>query len=374
MAVTVTDRAARESREQTYLVDCDVHPLIKDTSVLAPRLSKRVARRVFHGNVGKFARDPNRIPHPSNGLRLDAFPPGGGLPGSDAAFAREQWMDPYDISAAVLIPVQTGVVIPWGDERAANEFISAFNDHLIEEWYGLDPRYRVTVSVSPHDAVAAVKEVERLADTPGVVGVFLPPASVALGRRHYFPLYELAESLGLPIVVHPTGAEANLVSATWVAGGLPRTYPERHSLLFQPGQGMLTSMIFGGVFDAFPKLKFVMSEYAFSWAPGLAARMDLAWERGDRELAGIEKAPSDYIRENVRFTTQPIDEPIDRRDLWALLEMVDADRTLLFSSDYPHWDTDDPTVTLKSQLPSHLRERVAWQNAVETFGAHRLGL
>src|SRR5262249_28742517 len=165
-------------------------------------------------------------------------------------------------------------------------------------------------------------EVERLAESPGICGIFIPPASVALGRRQFFPLYELAERLELPIVVHPTGAEANLTDATWIAGGLPRTYPERHSLLFQPGQAMLASMIFGGVFDAFPRLKFVLSEYGFSWSLPLALRMDEAWEQGDRELAGIELAPSEYISRNVRFTTQPVDEPIDRRHLLTLTQAI----------------------------------------------------
>ena len=354
------------------LVDADVHPLINDTSILAKKMSVRARRRVFSGNVGKFARDPNRIPHPSNGLRLDAFPPRGGQPGSDPAFALEQWIDPHGISAAVLIPVQAGVVIPWGDERVAEEFISAFNDHLLEEWYGLDQRFRVTISISPHDPSAAIREVERLADVPGVVAIFIPPANIALGRRQYFPLYELAQEKGLPIVVHPTGAEANLHAATWVAGGLPRTYPERHSLLYQPGQGMLASMIFGGVFDAFPRLKFVLSEYGFSWSLPLGLRMDEAWRRGEKELAGIERAPSEYISRNVRFTTQPIDEPGDRRDLWAVIDAMDVS-TLLFSSDYPHWDTDDPTVALRTMLPARVRDQVAWRNAVDCFGG-RLGL
>jgi predicted TIM-barrel fold metal-dependent hydrolase len=366
--------AGQATREQrSLLVDCDMHPLIRDTGVLAPRMSKRVARRIFGSHVGTFARDPNRIPHPSSGLRLDALPPSGGPAGCDPAHALEQWLDPYGIDAAVLIPVQSGVVIPWGDERAAVEFISAFNDHLLEDWHGLDNRYRVTISIPPHDPAAALREVERLADVDGVCAIFVPHASVSLGRRQWWPLYEFAAAKGLPIVVHPTGAESNLVEAPWVAGGLPRNYPERHSLLLHPGQGMLTSLVFSGVFDAIPGLTVVLSEYGFSWVPSVTMRMDDAWERGDRELAGIERAPSAYVRDHLRFTTQPLDEPADRRDLWKILELMDADRTLLFSSDYPHWDTDDPDLILRTRLPHHLRDRIAWRSAAETFGA-RLGL
>lgn len=355
------------------LVDCDLHPLIADMRVLGPRMSERAARRAFGGHLGTAARDPNRIPHPTGGLRLDSVPPGGGPAGSDPAFARDQWLDPYGISAAVLIPVQAGTVIPWGDEPAAREFISAFNDHLLEEWHGLDARYRLAISIPPNDAEGAVREAERLVDAPGVVAINVPLAGVNMGRRHFFPLYELAESADLPILVHPTGAEGNLLTAPWVAGGLPRTYPERHSLLLQPGQSLLASLVFGGVFAAFPRLRVVLVEYGFSWVPPMVWRMDDAWAAGDRRLAGLERPPSAYVRDNVRFTTQPVDEPDDISQLWRLLEMMDAGRTLMFSSDYPHWDTDAPKVTLTARLPQHLRERIAWRTAAECFGT-RLGL
>jgi uncharacterized protein len=336
-------------------------------------MSKRVARRIFGSRVSASSRDPNRIPHPTNGLRIDAFPPGGGPPGSDPAFALEQWIEPQGISAAVLMPVQSGTVVSWGDEEAANEFLAAFNDYLLDDWTGLDSRFRVAISVPPHDAVAAVREVERLADVEGVAAIFVPLASVSMGRRQWWPLYEAAESLGIAVIAHPHGAEGNAVEAPQLAGGLPRTYPERHSLLAHPGQSMLSSLVFSGVFDAFPRLQVVLSEYGFSWVPAHSLRMDEAWERGDRELAGLEHAPSEYVRRNVFFTTQPLDEAPDRRQLWMLLDEMDAGHTLLFSSDYPHWDTDDPQLTLATKLPAHLRDRIQWQTALELFG-DRLGL
>src|ERR1700759_5306785 len=113
MAATV-DAAAQDIEQGYALVDCDVHPLIADIGGLRPHMSKRAVRRVFGEQVQVYARDPNRIPHPTSALRLDARTPSGGPPGSDAAFALEQWIDPHDIAAALLIPIQSGLVIPWG--------------------------------------------------------------------------------------------------------------------------------------------------------------------------------------------------------------------------------------------------------------------
>src|SRR3954447_14973585 len=138
------------------LIDCDVHPIVADVSVLRPNMSERAARRAFGADVPVYSRDPNRIPHPSSGLRLDALTPSGGPPGSDPAYALEQWIDPCGIAAAVLVPVQAGVMIPWGDERVGTEFLNALNRHFLAEWVGLDSRYKATISVSPYDVPGAV--------------------------------------------------------------------------------------------------------------------------------------------------------------------------------------------------------------------------
>jgi predicted TIM-barrel fold metal-dependent hydrolase len=374
MAGSVVDRAAGRSGEQGYaLVDCDVHPLIGDVGSLRKHMSQRAVRRVFGEQVQVYARDPNRIPHPTSGLRLDAVTPSGGPAGSDAAFALDQWIDPYDIAAALLIPIQSGLVIPWGDEAVGNEFVAAFNTYFMDEWVGLDSRYRLCISVSPYDVAAAVAEVERLAAEDGVAGIFVPHGAVGLGRRAYDPLYEIAQDKGLPVVLHPTGAEGNLYDGPRLAGGLPGTYPERHALLLQPGQAILTNMIFGGVFERFPDLKLVLSEYGVTWAGPMMWRMDRAWELGDRELAGLTRAPSETVRRSVRFTTQPLDEPPVPSQLHDALELMHAGETLMFSSDYPHWDTDDPRLIMKSRLPAHLRKPIAQDTALACFGA-RLGL
>ena len=369
----LTDAAVSSSEEGYALIDCDVHPLIGDIGGLRKHMSSRAARRAFGERVQVFARDPNRSPHPTTGLRLDARPPSGGPPGSDAAFTLAQWIEPYDIAAAVLIPIQSGLAIPWGDEATGNEFISAFNRYFIEEWVELDSRYRLCLSVSPYDIAAAVQEVQRLGDEPGICGIFIPAGAVSLGSRHYDALYELAVAKALPIVLHPTGAEGNLYDGPRLAGGLPQTYPERHGLLLEPGQSLMTSMIFGGVFERFPDLKVVLSEYGVTWALPMMWRMDRAWELGDRELAGLSIAPSETVRRNVRFTSQPLDEPPLPQQLWDILDLMHAGETVMFSSDYPHWDQDDPRLIMGSRLPAHLRGPIGHETAMACYGK-RLGL
>jgi hypothetical protein len=76
----------------------------------------------------------------------------------------------------------------------------------------------------------------------------------------------------------------------------------------------------------------------------------------------LKRKPSEYVREHFWFTTQPIDEPDEARHLRSLIEWVGIDR-LLFSSDYPHWDFDDPRFAFKTPLTEVERKKIFSTNA-----------
>ena len=96
-------------------------------------------------------------------------------------------------------------------------------------------------------------------------------------------------------------------------------------------------------------------------------RLDKNWEALRDEVPWVKRLPSEYIIDHVRFTTQPFLEPRKREHLHAMLDIVNAERTLLFSSDYPHWDFDDPMRAL-NVIPEPARSRIRSGNAVELYG------
>jgi predicted TIM-barrel fold metal-dependent hydrolase len=71
--------------------------------------------------------------------------------------------------------------------------------------------------------------------------------------------------------------------------------------------------------------------------------------------------------DHVRLTTQPIEEPPNAGDLAQVLAMMAADRTVMFSSDYPHWDNDDPRRILR-RVDAATRERIFGGTAAELYG------
>jgi uncharacterized protein len=68
------------------------------------------------------------------------------------------------------------------------------------------------------------------------------------------------------------------------------------------------------------------------------------------------------VRENFWFTTQPSEEPDNAKHLRSVLEWIGIDR-LLFSSDYPHWDFDDPRFAFKTPLTEAERKQLFNSNA-----------
>jgi len=85
------------------------------------------------------------------------------------------------------------------------------------------------------------------------------------------------------------------------------------------------------------------------------------------EVPRLKKLPSEYILGNCYFSTQPIEEPDNRQHLIQMFEMLHAQKTVIFASDYPHWDFDNP-LTVLSFLPQAMRRRIFVDNVVEFFG------
>ena len=120
------------------------------------------------------------------------------------------------------------------------------------------------------------------------------------------------------------------------------------------------------MFERFPRLKVVIVEGGFAWLPALSWRLDKLYERMRSEVPHLKRRPSEYIREHIWVTTQPMEEPQDAGQLWDVIEWIGADR-LLFASDYPHWDFDDPFRAFPAGLPRQRQEQILAGNARDVY-------
>jgi predicted TIM-barrel fold metal-dependent hydrolase len=81
-----------------------------------------------------------------------------------------------------------------------------------------------------------------------------------------------------------------------------------------------------------------------------------------------EAVAGETVREHMRFTTQPLDEPDSRGKLMQALDLLDGlEDMLMFATDYPHWDFDRPDLVSR-RLPESWREKVVSENARALYG------
>ncbi len=154
------------------------------------------------------------------------------------------------------------------------------------------------------------------------------------------PLWARAQEAGIALVFHVGGGMA--MDATYKQNGLP---PVRD---FTGGDGNFTSvsymyisespmqslatMIFDGVFERFPRLKFGVIEMGAAWVPGWMRSMDSAAEafrKNESRLQKLSLKPSEYVQRQIRATPYP-HEPAG----WIVKNA--GPQVCLFSSDYPH--------------------------------------
>ena len=76
----------------------------------------------------------------------------------------------------------------------------------------------------------------------------------------------------------------------------------------------------------------------------------------------LDRLPSEIVFEHVYLTTQPMEEPDRPEHLHMMVQMFPADRMLLFSSDFPHWDGDTPDFAAR-HFPASLRDGVMYKTA-----------
>jgi predicted TIM-barrel fold metal-dependent hydrolase len=335
---------ARPAAASLGLVDCDIHPRVRDLSEFRPFLFEAAWHRLvtygIHARHG-FAKGypfPKAVPL---ACRRDAWPPSGGPPASDLPFLREQLLDRYGIDVGVLNPLQPSGQGDVNDGLSA-ALARAVNEWQLAHWVDHEPRLRASIVVPYEDGAASAAEIRRWAGDRRFCQVLLMSRTAEpLGRQRYWPIWEAAAEAGLPVGIHAFGYSGHAMTN----GGWPSFYIEEVQEHATSAQAQVTSMVVEGVFERFPALRVIMIECGFAWMPTLAWRLDATWKRLKDEVPHLRRAPSEYMREHV-FVSERI----------------------LFASDYPHWDFDDPRLAIPSFIPEEKRAAIYGGNARRLFG------
>lgn len=369
MNIEIVDRKSVEKGAEAALgiVDGDIHPRPREAKSLHPYLSERWRRHMDEFGMIPRHGYQNGPAYPKgnpDASRRDAVPPNGGRPGSDLDFMRAQHLDPNQIGLGVLNAITPAP----GSAQNIDLSIAlarALNEWQVAEWTEKEPRLKASIVVPYEDGAAAAAEIEHWAGDPNFVQVLLMSRTAEpLGQRRYWPIYEAAARNDLPVGIHAFGYGGYPVTG----GGWPSYYIEEMSGHAQCCQGLLTSMVIEGVFERFPTLRVVLVEAGFAWLPALGWRLDKHWKTLKEETPHLKLPPSEYIRRNVWLTTQPMEEPERRRHLTDIIDWIGWDR-LVFATDYPHWDFDDPAHAFPIRLSESQHRMIFRDNGMALYGA-----
>ena len=179
------------------------------------------------------------------------------------------------------------------------------------------------------------------------------PVGRSYGEEVFDSLWAEAQDLDVPLAMHtttgkwkrPTVLNPNVKS---LGGG------------YLEVQSTLSEMIYGGVFDRFPRLKIVISEFDIGWVAHMVGKFETFNAR-----LGVKLAPAEYIRRNVWFTFQD-----DRAGV--LTTPMFGENNFLWSNDYPHGVTTwpDSRAIVERQfegIGEDVKRKIARQNTIDLY-------
>src|ERR1700682_3456489 len=156
MVLTTVRETETRVRTRRALFDCDFHNELDSIKDLYPYLSQRWREHIdtygTRGAAGGYY--PRFMDH-----REDARPPSGRRSGSEVAFSRQNFLDPYNVAYATLIPLTAAGKQQNLDLDAA--LATAVNDWQVAEWLDPEPRLRASMAIPFESPMAAVAEIER---------------------------------------------------------------------------------------------------------------------------------------------------------------------------------------------------------------------
>lgn len=318
------------------IVDADGH-VFEDTAAMGKRMPK--VYRNWKNAHGIFAGQPWFPPLGHLHTPTGTNPPGAFGDGKHVGV--EEWMafiDATGIESAVLFPTNGLTMGHIANSDYAIAVARAYNDWLAETYVDRSPVFKGMGLLPAQEPEAAVEELRRCITELKMTGIMLAGTGIKgnLGSKEYWPIYAEAERLGCPLAVH-AGNHINMgmdgMNVFAPAHGIG------HPLAMMIGLG---GLVFNGVFDRFPNLRFGFLEGGVAWLLFCIERFDSSHENFKPlewrdELLKLKKGQSvkDYILGLIDRGQLFVGAEGDEFMLAAAIKAV-GNAPFMFSSDFPH--------------------------------------
>jgi uncharacterized protein len=282
---------------------------------------------------------------------------------SDIGDARIADMDKNGIDVQVLSHTVPSPEIL--EPARAIPLCSRVNDELAAAIARYPNRLAGFASLPLAEPSAAAQELERAVTQLGLKGAMIHGATERpfLDHPAFIPVLERAESLAVPIYLHPAPPPQAVMDAYF-----SNLDPGVALMLSTAGWGWhsetalhVLRLIASGAFDRFPKLQFIIGHMG-EMLPFQLARIDRALSRVTPQL---KKMPSAYFQSNIHITTSGL---FTVPPLYLALQVLGADR-ILFSIDYPYSPNEIGRNFLDNlYLPASEFDKITHRNAERLLG------
>lgn len=272
-------------------------------------------------------------------------------------------MDAMSINFQVVFPQPMLEIGLHPNPEFATALMIAYNKWFTTTILGKDPRIKTMLGLPFEDADASLDMIRQYHDHPDIVG-FLVTSQRHIGVHHnkYMKVYAELERLGMPIGFHAGPTWGDTMTSTM------NRFTGVHAMSFVTcNMTHLTNWLLNGIPVRFPALKTIWIESGLAWLPFMMQRLDHEYILRTSDAPLLEKLPSAYMKQ-MYYTSQPL-EVTDIDLLTSTFRAIDAENTLMYSSDWPHWDFDLPGRIMGLPFISDQGKRnILGRNAQKVFG------
>lgn len=357
MLIIDVDSHHYESESMREIIEFMEDPVLKQlarsSTQVAQRGSMLGGSRVGYQDVGgRVTRYPLRKIEqtPKDGVHRDIH-------------LTHKWMDAMGVDYTCMFPTPMLSLALHPQDEVENHLARAYNRWLVEKVLPGSNRVGSMLYLPFNDHNAAYKMVQDFGDKPGVIGFMVTSVRhKPVHHNDYMKIYSAIEELGLPIGFHsgfnwddPMFRTSNKFIAVHALGFT--WYNVVHC----------TNWVVNGLGERFPKLRTVWIESGVTWVPWLMTRLDNEYRMRSSECPSLKMLPSEYMK-RMYYTTQPMERPNEDWFLEATFKYMDAENTLMYASDYPHWDMDVPSVIWDLPfLGERAKKNILGENARKAF-------
>ncbi len=232
----------------------------------------------------------------------------------------------------------------------------SWNRWLADIWGAGENRLRWTCVVPALTPTEAIPQI-RFATEHGAVGVCMRPfeRDRMMTDPYYYPIFDEAERLNIPITVHLANGNPELFKLmTNEAGGGFSTFRI-------PTVTACYALIMSEIPRVFPKLRWGFIEASSQWVPWVVH------EAVRRSLGGEHPLSADCLREcNIYVSTQSDDD-------FPYIISYSGEDNLVIGTDYGHGDTSSDLnaiarVKANAGLDQNVKRKIFWDNPKTFYG------